>query len=96
LALLAGALIVTRATLGPVRRKNVWILALVGVLNDAANVLFSVASTLGLLAVVSVLSALYPIVTAALARVVLGERLSGLQLIGAGIALVGVVFITLD
>jgi drug/metabolite transporter (DMT)-like permease len=94
LALLAGALL-TRATLGPIRGKDAWVLALVGVLNDAANVLFSVASTLGLLAIVSVLSALYPIVTAALARVVLRERLSRLQLIGAGVALVGVVFITL-
>ncbi len=95
LALLAGALLLRPATLGPVRGKDVWVLALVGVLNDAANVLFSVASTLGLLVIVSVLSALYPIVTAALARVVLRERLSVLQLIGAGLALVGVVFVTL-
>jgi drug/metabolite transporter (DMT)-like permease len=93
--LLAAPLVVTRATLGHLPGRDVWVLALVGVLNDAANVLFSVASTLGLLAIVSVLSALYPVVTVALARAVLQERLSMPQLIGAGLALVGVVFITI-
>ena len=39
--------------------------------------------------------ALYPVVTAALARVVLHERLSAWQLIGAGLALLGVLLITI-
>jgi hypothetical protein len=43
----------------------------------------------------SVLSALYPVVTAALARVVLHERLSAWQLTGAGLALLGVLLITI-
>jgi drug/metabolite transporter (DMT)-like permease len=96
LALLAAALLMTRGVRRPIRGKDLPVLALVGVLNDAANVLFAVASTLGLLAIVSVLSALYPVVTAALARIALRERLSVVQLIGAGLALVGVLLITLD
>lgn len=76
-------------------RRDLPVLAVVGVLNDAGNVLFAVASTLGLLATVSVLSALHPVVTAALARVALRERLSVVQVIGAGLALVGVLLITL-
>jgi drug/metabolite transporter (DMT)-like permease len=95
LALLAAALLMTRGVRRPIRGKDLPVLALVGVLNDAANVLFAVASTLGLLAIVSVLSALYPVVTAALARIALRERLSVVQLIGAGLALVGVLLITL-
>jgi drug/metabolite transporter (DMT)-like permease len=94
-ALLAGALVFTRGKVRGVVRRDLSVLALVGVLNDAANVLFAVASTLGLLAIVSVLSALYPVVTAALARVVLHERLSAWQLIGAGLALLGVLLITI-
>jgi drug/metabolite transporter (DMT)-like permease len=39
--------------------------------------------------------ALYPVVTAALAGVVLHERLSAWQLIGAGLALLGVLLITI-
>jgi drug/metabolite transporter (DMT)-like permease len=94
-ALLAGALLFTRGDLRGICRRDLSVLALVGVLNDAANVLFAVASTLGLLAIVSVLSALYPVVTAALAQVVLHERLSAWQLIGAGLALLGVLLITI-
>jgi drug/metabolite transporter (DMT)-like permease len=93
-AMLLASLLFTRVHLRAVRRKDLPALALVGVLNDAANVLFSVASTLGLLAVVAVLSALYPVVTAALARGVLGERLSASQLLGAAVALLGVVVLT--
>jgi drug/metabolite transporter (DMT)-like permease len=94
-ALLAGALLFTGGDVRGIGRRDLSVLALVGVLNDAANVLFAVASTLGLLAIVSVLSALYPVVTAALARVVLHERLSAWQLIGAGLALLGVLLITI-
>jgi drug/metabolite transporter (DMT)-like permease len=67
----------------------------VAAVSQGAGLLFAAASTLGLLAIVSVLSALYPVVTAALARVVLHERLSAWQLIGAGLALLGVLLITI-
>jgi drug/metabolite transporter (DMT)-like permease len=58
-----------------------------------ANAMFAVASTRGLLSVVSVLSSLYPAVTVALARWVHAERLRPVQLAGVAAALVGVALI---
>lgn len=69
-------------------------IALIGVLDVAANVLFAVASTKGLLSVVGVLGSLYPLATVALARVVLGERVRPVQQVGVGAALAGVVLIS--
>ncbi len=63
------------------RRTLVWIGA-VGVLDTGANISFLYATALGDLAIVSVLSSLYPISTVVLARLVLGERMSRSQ--GAG------------
>jgi EamA domain-containing membrane protein RarD len=65
----------------------------VGAFDIAANSLFAVASTEGLLALVAVAGSLYPITTVVLARVVLGERLAGLQRWGVGLALLGVALI---
>jgi drug/metabolite transporter (DMT)-like permease len=62
---------------------------LAGVLGGAANLLFLAATGAGDLAVAAVLTALYPAVTVVLARLLLGERWSALQVIGlvtAGIA----------
>lgn len=64
-------------------------LALTGVLDIAANVLFGLASTTGLLSIAAVISSLYPIVTVLLARVVLRERLGRLQQLGTILALSG-------
>ena len=65
-------------------------------LGDAtANTLFAIASTVGTLAVVSVLGSLYPLATAGLARVRLGELLSLRQKLGAGLAMLGVVLVSL-
>lgn len=65
----------------------------VGVLETTANLLIAVATTLGLVSLVGVLASLYPVVTVALARVVLGERTARVQLAGAAAALGGVVLI---
>jgi drug/metabolite transporter (DMT)-like permease len=65
----------------------------VGAFDIAANGLFAVASTEGLLPLVAVAGSLYPITTLVLARVVLGERLAGLQRWGVALALLGVVLI---
>ncbi len=62
----------------------------VGLCDVAANALFALASGHGLLAIVSVLGSLYPVMTVLLAHVVLGERLTRLQIAGVGIALAGV------
>jgi drug/metabolite transporter (DMT)-like permease len=61
----------------------------VGLCDVSANVLFALASTRGLLSVVSVLTSLYPAVTAALAAVLLHERLGRTQLAGATAVLAG-------
>jgi drug/metabolite transporter (DMT)-like permease len=70
------------------------VLALIGVLIIAADALFAVATTKGLLSVVAVLGSLYPIVTMALARVFLNERIDRLQRFGAAVALSGAVAIS--
>jgi drug/metabolite transporter (DMT)-like permease len=61
----------------------------VGLFDTGANVLVAFAVTLGAAGVVAVLSALYPVATVALARIVLGERLDRVRRAGAGLALAG-------
>ena len=61
----------------------------IGVFDTGANVLVAQATTVGSAGIVAVLSALYPLVTIALARVVLGERLRGSQRAGGAAALAG-------
>jgi drug/metabolite transporter (DMT)-like permease len=59
------------------------------------NLFFVLASGQGELAVVIVLTSLYPVMTAILARLFLHERLSPLRLAGVGLAISGVVLISL-
>ena len=66
---------------------------LVGALDTTANILIALATTLGLVSLVGVLGSLYPVVTIALARLVLGERIARGQQVGAATALAGVVLI---
>jgi drug/metabolite transporter (DMT)-like permease len=68
--------------------------AAVGVADVTANALFAVASGHGLLALVSVLGSLYPVVTVLLAYALLHERLTMLQRAGVAAALAGVVAIS--
>jgi drug/metabolite transporter (DMT)-like permease len=68
--------------------------ALVGILDVAANALFAAGTTLGLVSVVSVLGSLYPVTTILLARFILHERLRATQRGGAATALVGVALIS--
>ena len=70
-------------------RRLVPAIVAVGVCDTGANVLFGLATTRGLVSVVSVLTSLYPAVTVALAAVVLRERLTGGQLAGGGAVLGG-------
>ncbi len=74
-------------------RGAVATIAAAGVLDMTANALFLLASRRGLLALVGVLSSLYPASTVLLARVVLHERLRGVQVAGLGLAGAGVVLI---
>ena len=68
---------------------------LAGVLDVTANVLFLLASRLGLLTLVGVIGAMYPASTLVLARTVLKERMAPHQLVGLGLAVVAVVGIAL-
>jgi drug/metabolite transporter (DMT)-like permease len=64
--------------------------ALVGIADTGANLLFALAATSGNLAVVGVLGSLYPVATVVLARWLLRERLSAGQNAGVLLALTGV------
>jgi drug/metabolite transporter (DMT)-like permease len=85
-AALRAPLRMPRASLLPV--------AAVGLADVTANGLFAFASTHGLLALVSVLGSLYPVLTVLLAHVFLGERLTVLQKTGVAAALAGVAAIS--
>jgi drug/metabolite transporter (DMT)-like permease len=63
-------------------------------MDAAANLLFGIASTLGMLSTTSVLSSLYPIATAVLAAVVLRERLRPIQYAGVTVAMIGVILLS--
>jgi drug/metabolite transporter (DMT)-like permease len=69
-------------------------LLLIGVLDTLGNALFALATTKSLLSLAAVLGQLYPVVTVLLARIVLGERLSGGQAAGVAGAFAGVALIT--
>jgi drug/metabolite transporter (DMT)-like permease len=91
-ALFAGFALYARGA--PLRASDLPVLGLIGLLIVAADSMYATASTEGLLSVVAVLSSLYPVVTIALARFVLGERLTGTQQVGVAAVLFGVVAIS--
>ncbi|MEO6204721.1 MAG: DMT family transporter [Mycobacteriales bacterium] len=64
-----------------------------GLLLVIGTIAYGVATTQGLLSVVSVLATLAPVVTVALAVLLLGERLTGRQRVGVAVALSGVVLL---
>jgi drug/metabolite transporter (DMT)-like permease len=70
------------------------IVALCGALDVSANVLYVLAAHRGLLAIVAVLTSLYPAATVALAAFVLRERLGRVQWIGVALALGGAAVIS--
>jgi drug/metabolite transporter (DMT)-like permease len=83
---LAAAL--TSTSLRP-RVRFLPVLVAVGAFDTGANVCVAFATTKGAAGIVAVLSALYPIVTVVLARLVLAERLSAARRVGGVIALAG-------
>ena len=91
--LVLAAWLVRRPPLGAAR-GSLLAIGLIGVMDTAGNSLFAAASSIGDVSVVSVLATLYPIVTVALATVVLSERVAGFQLVGVVAALTGVVLIS--
>jgi drug/metabolite transporter (DMT)-like permease len=89
--LVAVALVLRRAVRPP--RSHAPALVGVGILDTAANGMYAVAATKGLVSVVSVLGSLYPITTVALAAAVLHERPHRLARVGVATALGGVALI---
>jgi drug/metabolite transporter (DMT)-like permease len=70
-------------------------LACIGLADTGGNVLFAAASAQdALVSVVSVLASLYPVVTVALARLYLHERVGHIQEAGAAATLTGVVLVS--
>jgi drug/metabolite transporter (DMT)-like permease len=77
-----------------VAAAQVPVLALIGIGDMLGNLLFAASSRGGLVSVTAVLASLYPIVTVALARVLLGERVSRSQEAGVVLTLAGVAMIS--
>jgi drug/metabolite transporter (DMT)-like permease len=90
LAILSMIALVSRRSALRWPGRRVGAVALVGIGDTGANLLFAYAATTGNLAVVGVLGSLYPVATVVLARWLLGERLSGGQNAGVILALTGV------
>jgi drug/metabolite transporter (DMT)-like permease len=83
-----AAIVVSQAPLRAPQQLLLVLLA-IGAFDTAANVVFAQASTEGAIGIVAVLSALYPVVTVALAWLVLRERLSLGRRAGGVLALAG-------
>ena len=72
-----------------VPNKFWWGVVAAGIFDSSANIFFTLALRSGSLSVVSVLTALYPLGTIILARLVLKERIARLQMVGVLLALGG-------
>jgi drug/metabolite transporter (DMT)-like permease len=91
--MVAFALTTRRSILPP--NSPFGLLALAGLLDASGNLFFLLAIQSGRLDVAAVLGSLYPAVTAILARLVAGEHLKGLQMVGVAVAVLAIVMITI-
>ncbi len=78
-----------KATKEKVQSKFWWGVVAAGLFDSSANIFFTLALRSGSLSVVSVLTALYPLGTIILARLVLKERIAKVQMVGVLLALGG-------
>ncbi|GAC1307555.1 MAG: DMT family transporter [Vulcanimicrobiaceae bacterium] len=92
IVLLLSYALIRRESLRPARGSFRGILV-AGALDMLANVLYVDSTRYGLLAIVAVLTSLYPASTVLLARLVLDERLTAPQWVGVALAAGGVVLI---
>ncbi len=84
---------VVAGSIGGLRRTDAGRVTVIGVFDLSANLAFGIATTMGLLAVISVLGSMYPVVTVVLAWLILKERLLPVQYVGAATTVVGVALI---
>lgn len=89
----AAAALVRRTTGGMRPNDYLWVLG-VAAGDLGANLTFGIATTKGYVSITSVLSALFPVVTVLLARVVLDERLRRVQIAGVVVTMAGVALIS--
>ena len=89
---LASAFAVRRLDRGRVALR---IVVAAGLLDVAGNAFYVVARDLVPIGLAAALIGLYPVVTMVLARVLIGERLPRLGLLGVGLALLGIALISL-
>jgi drug/metabolite transporter (DMT)-like permease len=83
-------------TLWPARAERaplLWLVAVVGVLDMTANVIYLVAVRDGMLSIVAPLSALYPVSTVLLALLLDRERVRPVQVAGLGLAVAALVMV---
>jgi drug/metabolite transporter (DMT)-like permease len=76
-----------------VDRRGLLAISIIGMLDVLANLAYSVSTTLQLLAITAVLSSLFPVVTVALARIHLGERVTRVQQAGSVLTMAGVLMV---
>src|SRR5262249_29519537 len=91
--LLVLAAVLVRRPAVALRGRKLAIVVAVGVGDTLGNLLFAASSGFGLVSLTSVLASLYPIVTVALAAVVLHERVSRPQQVGIALTVTGIALI---
>jgi drug/metabolite transporter (DMT)-like permease len=90
----ASALLARRAHQPVLVSRSEWkTVASAGILDQAANILYVLSIGRGLLSVLAVLAAMYPVSTVALARIIDGERLQQVQLFGVIAAFVALALV---
>jgi drug/metabolite transporter (DMT)-like permease len=94
MVIIGGIAVARRPSFSPAV-SNLGGLVAIGLLDLSGALLFSVASSQGLVSLIAVTASLYPIGTVILAHLVLKERLVLSQRIGAGAAFAGVGLISL-
>lgn len=89
------AVIVVGSSLPAMQQGSRRLAVAAGLFDMGANIAFLFALRTGLLGLVAVLSALYPVITIALARAVFNEAIGKIQTSGVGVALVGTALIAI-
>lgn len=90
---IVGALVYQRGLALP-RGRDLHRLLALGQVDAVSGGFYAMAVTRGALSVVAVVGSLYPVITVLLARVVLGERLRRVQLVGVVAAFTGVALVS--
>lgn len=89
-----GCAALAARSVGGLESRDLGPLLLIGVSDVGANLLYALATRLGLVSVTAVLASLYPVVTVLLAWWLLHERLLRVQQVGVVAALAGVVLVS--